>query len=128
MTLAGTQPAPVRLEVPRNLERPRNLTARFRVRSDGLLHRWRGAYNTTFRGETVRVVRTGRIVDTGETAVRRPPWVDNATRVGEGNQSAVRSVVLDGAVSRERTADAPGAIRSDGLAVEAAAPAARRGG
>lgn len=128
VTLAGGQSAPQRLEIPPNLERPRNLTARFRVRSDGLIHRWRVAYNATFRGETVRVVRTGRIVDTGETVVRRPPWVDNATPVGEGNQSAVRAAVLDGSVSRERAADGSGAVRSDGLAVEAVAPAVRRGG
>lgn len=102
VTLAGNQPAPQRLEMPPNLEHPRNLTARFRVRSDGLIHRWRVAYNATFRGEPVRVVRTGRIVDTGDTAVRRPAWVDNATRVGEGNQSAVRAVGLDGSVNRER--------------------------
>jgi len=127
VTIAGTQPTPVRLEVPSNLERPRNLTARFRVRSDGLIHRWRVAYNSTFRGETVRVVRTGRIVDTGETAVRRPSWVDNATRAG-GNQSTVRAVVFDGSLSREHAADVPEAVRSGGLAVEPAAPAARRGG
>jgi hypothetical protein len=128
VTLAGSQPTPQRLEMPPNLEEPRNLTTQFRVRGDGLIHRWRVAYNATFGGETVRVVRTGRIVDTGETAVRRPAWVDNATGAGEGNQSAVRAVVLDESMSRERTADAPGAIRSDGLAVEAAAPAVRRAG
>ncbi len=110
VTLAGSQPAPQRLELPPNLEEPRNLTTRFRVRGDGLIHRWRVAYNATFGGETVRVVRTGHILDTGETTVRRPAWVDSATRVGTGNESMVRAVPSDRPVGRDGTAETARAI------------------
>lgn len=110
VTLAGSQPAPQRLELPPNLEEPRNLTTRFRVRGDGLIHRWRVAYNATFGGETVRVVRTGHILDTGETTVHRPAWVDSATRVGTGNESMVRAVASDRPVGRDGTAETARAV------------------
>jgi hypothetical protein len=65
--------------MPPALSNPRNVSSRLHVRGDGVVVRWRFAYDATFSGETIRVVQTGEITAIGETAVDRPRWIDNAT-------------------------------------------------
>lgn len=67
------------VETPPRLTDVRNVSGDFRVRADGVITEWRFAYDATFGGERVRVVRTGRIEGFGSTAVERPEWVADAT-------------------------------------------------
>jgi len=82
--LVGTRTGRVTgLDTPPNLDDPRNLTVRVRVRPSGLIDRWQVQYNATIAEEPVRVVRSGAITATGSTTVARPDWVANATGVVE---------------------------------------------
>ncbi|MFW5963388.1 MAG: hypothetical protein ACOCQM_00885 [Natronomonas sp.] len=67
------------VETPPQLTDVRNVSGDFRVRADGVITEWRFAYDATFGGERVRVVRTGRIESLGSTTVERPEWVADAT-------------------------------------------------
>jgi len=84
VVLIGTQRYPdVEFETPPALTNLRNLSARFRVRPDGTVARWRITYEASLDGQPVRVVRTGSVEDIGETNIERPAWVANATVVDD---------------------------------------------
>lgn len=63
---------------PPYLRDPHNVSLTVRVTEDGVVTRWRLAYDATIEDRTVRVRRVARISDIGSTTVRRPDWVDTA--------------------------------------------------
>lgn len=82
--LSGTAANPDgRVRTPPSLTSIRNVSARFRVRSDGSIDRWSVTYDATLEDRTVRVVQNGRFTAVGKTTVERPAWVANATFVEE---------------------------------------------
>jgi hypothetical protein len=79
--LVGTVADPtVEFRTPPSLTNLRNVSGRFRVRSDGRIERWRVTYTATFEDRAVTVVRTGRLTDVG-TTVEQPAWAAKATVV-----------------------------------------------
>lgn len=58
----------------------RNVSLTARVREDGVVTRWRIAYDATVKNRTVRVVRRTVVTDVGNTTVRRPDWIDTARK------------------------------------------------
>lgn len=79
VTIVGSELRwPDRLPNPPYLTDPRNVSLTVRVGEDGVVRRWRLAYDATLVNETVRVTREVRLTDLGETTVRRPTWVDTA--------------------------------------------------
>ncbi|MFC7139199.1 hypothetical protein ACFQMA_05020 [Halosimplex aquaticum] len=69
---------PARLPSPPYLTDPRNVSLTVRVTGEGVITRWRLAYDATLTNQTVRVTREARLTDIGSTTVRRPDWVDTA--------------------------------------------------
>lgn len=65
------------LEVPMLLERPRNATVTLEVGVDGVVREYRIAYDATFDGERVRVVRHVRF-EFVEGPVEPPSWYETA--------------------------------------------------
>ncbi|PSP26058.1 hypothetical protein BRC64_12500 [Halobacteriales archaeon QH_10_67_22] len=57
---------------------PRNVSLTARVTDDGVVSRWRLAYDATVADRPVRVVWRITVADVGTTTVDRPPWVDTA--------------------------------------------------
>jgi hypothetical protein len=70
---------------------PQNVSLTATVTGDGVVTRWRLAYDTTVENRSVRVVRETRITEIGRTTVGRPAWVDTAR---EWEQARFRT--LDG--------------------------------
>jgi len=66
--------------VPRQpyLSQPRNVSLTSTVTDDGVVVRWRLAYDATVNDQSVRVVWQVAFIDVGTTAVVRPEWVDTA--------------------------------------------------
>ena len=69
---------PDRLPSPAYLTEPRNVSLTVSVTDEGVIERWRLAYDATLANRTVRVTRDARLTDIGSTTVRRPDWVDQA--------------------------------------------------
>ncbi|WP_436925125.1 hypothetical protein [Halosimplex amylolyticum] len=69
---------PDRLPSPPYLTDPRNVSLTVRVTDEGMITRWRLAYDATLTNRTVRVTREARLTAIGSTTVRRPDWVDRA--------------------------------------------------
>lgn len=61
--------------VPLSVREPRNVTARLVVTETGLIRSVRVRYDTTVRGEPVRVEIRHRLRAVGNTSVDRPAWV-----------------------------------------------------
>ncbi|MFC7075362.1 DUF7537 family lipoprotein [Haloarcula halophila] len=61
--------------VPLSVREPRNVTARVAVTEAGLIRSLRVQYDTTVRGEPVRVTIRHRLGAVGNTSVDRPAWV-----------------------------------------------------
>jgi hypothetical protein len=61
--------------VPLSVREPRNVTARLVVTETGLIRSVRVRYDTTVRGEPVRVKIEHRVRAVGNTSVDRPAWV-----------------------------------------------------
>lgn len=84
VVLTGDQRYPDdKFETPPALRDLRNLSARFRIRPDGTVVRWRVTYEATLDEQPVRVVRAGRIEDINKTDAERPAWVSNATVIDD---------------------------------------------
>lgn len=69
---------PETLPHPPYLDGPHNVSLTATVDSDGVVTRWRLAYDARIENRTVRVVRETRITDIGTTTVDRPDWVSTA--------------------------------------------------
>lgn len=79
VTLVGSElRRPETLPNPPYMTEPRNVSFTAVVTDDGVVTRWRLAYDTTVDGRPVRVVWDTRITDVGRTEVGRPGWVDTA--------------------------------------------------
>jgi hypothetical protein len=77
--LAGSELRdPDALPNPPYMTTPQNVSLTASVTADGVVTRWRLAYDTTVENQSVRVVRITRISDVGRTVVDRPPWIDTA--------------------------------------------------
>ncbi|WP_424002362.1 DUF7537 family lipoprotein [Haloarcula salina] len=61
----------------------RNATLAARVTEDGLVRAYRTEYTATTGGERVRVTRTVRFEEVGNTTVGRPSWYDRARSTTE---------------------------------------------
>ncbi|MFC6974169.1 hypothetical protein ACFQL1_04975 [Halomicroarcula sp. GCM10025709] len=68
-----------RLIRPLFVSHPTNVSVQLRVRSDGTVVAKRIGYDATLSGRDIRIVRTTRLSNEGETTVDRPAWVANAT-------------------------------------------------
>jgi len=78
-TLAGSELSdPDALPNPPYMTAPENVSLTATVTDDGVVTRWRLAYDTTVEDRDVRVVRVTRITDIGQTTVDRPSWIDTA--------------------------------------------------
>jgi hypothetical protein len=78
-TLVGAELRdPDALPNPPYMTAPHNVSLTATVTDDGVVTRWRLAYDTTVENRSVRVVRITRITDVGRTTVGRPPWIDTA--------------------------------------------------
>lgn len=87
VTLVGSElDWPDRLPNPPYLTDPRNVSVTVLVSDEGVVTRWRLAYDATLVNETVRVTREARLTDIGETAIVRPEWVDTARAEFESDQ------------------------------------------
>jgi len=87
VTLVGSELRwPDRLPNPPYLTDPRNVSVTVSVGDDGVVTRWRLAYDATLVNGSVRVTREARLTDVGETTVRRPGWVDTARAEFEASQ------------------------------------------
>lgn len=73
---------PEAFPTPLNLRRPRNVSLTVRVDDAGVATDWQLAYDATVANRSVRVVRTVRITEVGDTAVERPDWVATAADSG----------------------------------------------
>lgn len=71
---AARAEGPAGLQVPILLEAPRNISLRVVVTDDGVVRRYRLAYDATYDGTTVRVVRRTRFRRVGATTVEAPDW------------------------------------------------------
>lgn len=69
---------PERLPSPPYLQNPRNVSLTVKVTDNGVISRWRLAYDATLTNQTVRVTRDAKLTDIGSTTVERPDWVDAA--------------------------------------------------
>ena len=79
VTLVGESLSdPERLPSPPYLQNPRNVSLTVKVTEDGVISRWRLAYDATLANQTVQVTRDARLTDIGSTTVDRPDWVDAA--------------------------------------------------
>jgi len=83
---------PAALSPPLDLENPRDVSLTAHVDPDGVVTRWRLAYEATADGRTVRVVRDAHVTAVGVTTVQRPAWIDTAHEwVGFDESSANES-------------------------------------
>jgi hypothetical protein len=78
---------PDRLPSPPYLTAPHNVSLTARVTDEGVVVRWRLAYDATVEDRPVRVVWTSGLTDVGATTVERPAWLPQARAWVDGQRA-----------------------------------------